>query len=84
MNNFVTLILHDQQFLFDTILLVIAFLRIAVEFMPYTLSKLPISQYLKRHLMPNAIEKFHRFGLVMASGYVVFGLPYLIMQVALG
>lgn len=83
MNNFFDLMQTNQQFAFDIALLMLAIFRIAIEFIPESTSKLPISQYLNRYMMPNAIENFHRYGLIMASGYLVFGLPYAVMQVML-
>jgi hypothetical protein len=81
MNNFFELMQTNQQFAFDIVLLLLAMFRISIEFIPDSTSKLPISQYLNRHMMPNTVENFHRFGLIMASGYLVFGLPYAVLQV---
>lgn len=81
MNNFFELMQTNQQFAFDIALLLLAMFRISIEFIPESTSKLPISQYLNRYMMPNTIENFHRFGLIMASGYLVFGLPYAVLQI---
>ena len=81
MNNFFELMQTNQQFAFDIALLLLAMFRISIEFIPDSTSKLPISQYLNRYMMLNTIENFHRFGLIMASGYLVFGLPYAVLQI---